>query len=205
MPNEQLTKWAAKLQSIAQAGLWYGQSDFDRERYQQIRDIAVEMMAVQTELPLKRVKDIFCGETGYQTPKLDTRAAIFQGDKVLLVKELDGQWSLPGGWVDADISVGQSAVKEVFEEAGLRASIDLVVAIQDRELHNRPIYPWKVCKVLVLCTALSGEFAPNTETIESAYFSLDKLPPLSEQKNTAEQIALCLQAKQAEHWKTIIE
>ena len=205
MPNEQLTKWAAKLQSIAQAGLWYGQGDFDRERYQQIRDIAAEMMAAQSEQPLERVKDIFCGETGYQTPKLDTRAAIFQGDKVLLVKELDGQWSLPGGWVDADISVGQSAVKEVFEEAGLRAEIDLVVAIQDRELHNQPRYPWKVCKVLVLCTALSGAFAPNTETIESAYFSLDKLPPLSEQKNTAEQIALCLQAKQAQHWKTIIE
>ena len=205
MPNSQLTQWAAKLQSIAQAGLCYSESSFDQERYQQIRDIAAEMMAAQTEMPLEKVKDIFCGESGYQTPKLDTRAAIFQGDRVLLVKELDGRWSLPGGWVDADISVGESAVKEVFEEAGLKASIDLVVAIQDRDRHNLPTYPWKVCKVLVLCTALGGEFTPNTETSESGYFALDELPPLSEHRNTAEQIALCFQAKQAEHWKTIIE
>lgn len=35
----------------------------------------------------------------YQTPKIDSRAAIFQDNKILLVKEKDGTWSLPGGWV----------------------------------------------------------------------------------------------------------
>ena len=42
--------------------------------------------------------ELFCGETGYQTPKLDTRAAIFKDNKILLVHEKNGTWSLPGGW-----------------------------------------------------------------------------------------------------------
>ena len=99
-------KWAVELQALAQAGLQYGHDKFDLERYERIRDIAAQMVAHQTDLPLKKVKDLFCNETGYQTPKLDSRAAVFQGDKILLVQENDGRWSLPGGWVFVDFSVG---------------------------------------------------------------------------------------------------
>lgn len=77
------------------------------------------MISYKTEIPVEKVKDLFCNEEGYQTPKLDTRAAIFEGEKVLLVKENNGTWSLPGGWVDVDISVKENVIKEVKEEAGL--------------------------------------------------------------------------------------
>ena len=117
--NEKWLQWAVELQSIAQAGLFYGKDKFDRERYEQIRTIAAEMISYKTEIPVEKVKDLFCNEEGYQTPKLDTRAAIFEGEKVLLVKENNGTWSLPGGWVDVDISVKENVIKEVKEEAGL--------------------------------------------------------------------------------------
>ena len=95
--NEKWLKWAVKLQAIAQAGLYYGRDKFDLERYEQIRDIAAEMISYKSEIPVEKVKDLFCNETGYQTPKLDTRAAVFKGDKILLVQESSGRWSLPGG------------------------------------------------------------------------------------------------------------
>ena len=117
--NEKWLQWAVELQSIAQAGLFYGKDKFDRERYEQIRTIAAEMISYKTEIPVEKVKDLFCNEEGYQTPKLDARAAIFEGEKVLLVKENNGTWSLPGGWVDVDISVKENVIKEVKEEAGL--------------------------------------------------------------------------------------
>ena len=117
--NEKWLQWAAELQSIAQAGLFYGKDPFDRERYQRIRDIAAEMISFKTEIPLEKVKDLFCCEQGYQTPKLDTRAAIFKEDKILLVREKNGTWSLPGGWVDVNVSVRENVIKEVKEEAGL--------------------------------------------------------------------------------------
>ena len=49
------------------------------------------MLAYKTALPVETVRDIFCCETGYQTPKLDTRAAVFRDGKILLVQERDGR------------------------------------------------------------------------------------------------------------------
>lgn len=85
--NRKWLDWAVELQSIAQAGLFYGKDKFDLERYERIREISAEMISYKTDIPVEKVKDLFCNETGYQTPKLDTRAAIFQDDKILLVKE----------------------------------------------------------------------------------------------------------------------
>lgn len=87
--------WAVKLQSIAQAGLTYGKDKFDIERYEEIRKISAEIVAHKTELPLEKVTELFCNENGYQTPKIDTRAAVFKDTKILLVKENNGTWSLP--------------------------------------------------------------------------------------------------------------
>ena len=114
---EKWLEWAIELQALAQAGLFYCKDPYELERYQRIREISAEMLARQTDLPVEKVRDLFCNETGYQTPKLDTRAAIFQKDRVLLVQENTGRWSLPGGWVDVDLSIGENAVKEVREEA----------------------------------------------------------------------------------------
>lgn len=203
--NEKWLQWAVELQSIAQAGLFYGKDKFDRERYEQIRTIAAEMISYKTEIPVEKVKDLFCNEEGYQTPKLDTRAAIFEGEKILLVKENNGTWSLPGGWVDVDISVKENVIKEVKEEAGLDVTADVVIAVQDREKHNLPVYAYKVCKVFVLCSVTGGAFEQNIETVESRYFRLDELPMLAEEKNNREQIEMCFDAYHSPNWKTLID
>ena len=197
--------WAVELQALAQAGLHYGKDPFDIERFQRIRDIAAEMLARGTDLPLETVTDLFCRESGYQTPKLDTRAAVFQDGRILLVRENDGRWSLPGGWVDVNVSVGENTVKEVREEAGLEVIPRRVIAVQDREKHNRPVYAWKICKIFVLCALAGGEFRPNSETTASGYFSLEDLPPLAEEKTTAEQVRMCFEAYRAETWETLLD
>lgn len=203
--NEKWLDWAIKLQSIAQAGLFYGKDTFDVERYEQVREIAAEMLSFQTEIPLSKVKELFCNEVGYQTPKLDTRAAIFKDDKILLVQEKNGKWSLPGGWVDVDVSVKENVIKEVKEEAGLDVTADLVIAVQDREKHNLPRYAYKICKVFVLCSVIGGTFEENIETVDSRYFGIAELPELAEEKNNKEQVKMCFEAYHAEHWKTLID
>ena len=142
-PNPWLA-WIVELQSLAQAGLTYGKDVYDRERYTRIREISAEMAAHMTELPVETVKGLFCCETGYQTPKIDTRAAIFRDGKILLVHENNGTWSLPGGWCDVNVSVGENTAKEVREEAGLDVIPEKVIAIQDRARHNLPQY---ICSV----------------------------------------------------------
>lgn len=197
--------WAVELQSLAQAGLFYGRDAYDRERYQRVREIAAEMVAQQSELPVERVRGLLCNETGYQTPKLDTRAAIFEDGKILLVRENDGRWSLPGGWVDVNVSVGENAVKEVREEAGLEVTADRVIAVQDRAKHNLPVYAYGVCKIFVLCTKVRGAFQANIETTESRYFAEDELPELAEEKNNAEQVRMCFRAMRDPNWTTLLE
>ena len=79
----QWLEWAKELQFIAQAGLTYTKDSFDRERFERIREIAAEMMSRRSGLPLETVKKLFCNETGFQTPKLDCRAAIFEEEKMM--------------------------------------------------------------------------------------------------------------------------
>lgn len=203
--NEKWLEWAIELQSIAQAGLFYGKDPFDKERYEQIRSIAAEMISYKTEIPMEKVRSLFCNETGYQTPKLDTRAAVFENDKILLVKENNGTWSLPGGWVDVNVSVKENIVKEVKEEAGLDVRVDTVIAVQDREKHNVPVYAYKVCKIFALCTKTGGNFEANIETIESRYFGINEIPQLAEEKNNLEQIQMCFDAYHSDSWKTVID
>ena len=200
--NEKWLQWAVELQSLAQAGLFYTKDEFDAERYERVREIAAEIISLKSDIPVEKVKDLFCNEIGYQTPKLDTRAAIFKEDKILLVKEKNGTWSLPGGWVDVNVSVKENTIKEVKEEAGLDVSADLVIAVQNREKHNLPIYAYKVCKIFVLCSVIGGSFEDNIETVESRYFALDELPALATEKNNAEQIKMCFDAYHSEHWDT---
>lgn len=200
--SKQWLDWAVELQSLAQAGLTYGRDDFDRERYTRIREISAEMLARMADLPVEKVTGLFCNETGYQTPKLDTRAAVFQDAKILLVRERDGRWALPGGWCDVNVSVAENTAKEVKEEAGLEVTPQRIIAVQDRSKHNLPVYAYGVCKIFVLCDAVGGQFVPNIETTEARYFPPDQLPPLAEEKNTAEQIALCFEAYHSDFWVT---
>lgn len=200
---EDWLKLAIEIQSLAQAGLTYTTNVYDIERYERLREISAEMIASKSEMSLEKVKDLFCNETGYQTPKLDTRAAIFMDDKILLVHENNGTWSLPGGWVDVLESVKSNTIKEVREETGLIVDATKLIAVQDRNKHNKPIYAYGVCKVFVLCELLGGKFEENIETTEIKYFSLDEIPSnLAEEKTNKEQIEMCFEAYKYKDWQT---
>ena len=197
--------WITELQAMAQNGLTYVKDVYDKERYLRLREMAAEMMAHVTDIPVEKMPELFCYERGYQTPKIDVRAAIIEKDKILLVQENSGKWSIPGGWCDINLSVKENAIKEAKEEAGLDIEVDRVVALQDRKKHNFPPQASSICKVFVLCKVLGGKFEANSETIASGWFSLDELPELDNGKTTREQIELCIEASKAEHWETMID
>lgn len=206
MNNPLLTEpwltWAIEIQSIAQNGLAYCKNIYDIERYERLRDIAAEMLSYKTDIPVEKVKSLFCHEQGYQTPKIDSRAAIFKHDKILLVQENDGLWSLPGGWVDVLETIDSNTVKEVKEEAGLDVKPRFLIAIHAQHKRNYPPFAYRVLKAFVMCELLGGKFQHNSETLQSAYFALDELPEMNNEKNTKEQVELCFQAYHSKHWVT---
>lgn len=199
---EKWLKWAMEIQAIAQSGLAYTDNVYDTERYERLRQLSVEIIAEKSNIPLGKVKDLFCNETGYQTPKLDTRAAVFKEGKILPVHEKNGTWSLPGGWCDVLQSVRTNTVKEVKEETGLDVKAVRLIALQDRNKHNVPVYAYGVRKVFVLCELIGGEFTENVETMEIAFFDVENLPAnLAKEKNTEQQIKMCFEAYEEENWQ----
>lgn len=193
--NDNWLELAVRVQSIAQAGLWYGKDKYDLERYAQLRDIAAEMLALRTDMPAERIAGLFCNESGYQTPKIDTRAAVFIDGRLLLVHENDGSWALPGGWCDVDQSVASNTEKEVREETGFTVRAERLIAVHDWRKRNVKEHVYGVMKMFVLCRYESGEFEENIETTGIGLFGRDELPEgLAAEKNTREQIEMCFGA-----------
>ena len=193
--NDQWLDFAMRIQSIAQAGLTYGKDPYDQERYEILRQIAAEMMAAKTDVSAERIYELFSSDSGYQTPKVDTRAAIFQEGKILLVRENNDKWSLPGGWCDVDESIASNTVKEVKEETGMTVEAERLIAVQDWRKHNVTNYVYGVVKTFMLCRYLYGEFQENIETNESAFFKKEEIPEsLCVEKTTRDQIIMCFDA-----------
>ena len=113
---------------------------------------------------------------------------------------------MPGGWCDVLESVKSNTEKEVKEETGLDVEATKIISIQDRNKHNKPVYAYGVCKVIVMCNVIGGKFTKNIETTETQYFSLDELPEnLAEEKTNKEQIEMCFNAYNDKNWQTLFD
>lgn len=180
MPQPQWLDWVQRLQSLSQVGLQYAQNEFDRDRYQQIRQIAAEIAATQTNIPVGEVQAIFDSQTGYLTPKVDARAVVFREGKLLMVREtLDGgRWTLPGGWADVGEPPSLATEREVMEEAGYRVRAVKLLALYDRAKHDHPPMLFYTYKMIFRCELLSDEqnLKPNVETSEAGWFAEHELP-----------------------------
>ncbi|MBN8639256.1 MAG: NUDIX hydrolase N-terminal domain-containing protein, partial [Anaerolineae bacterium] len=99
MSIPQWLDWAQRLQSIAQTGLHYDAHPFDRLRYEDVMQIAAEMLAAGSGAAVDEIKPLLLLDRGHTTPKIDVRGVVFQDGKILLVQEkLDNyRWTLPGG------------------------------------------------------------------------------------------------------------
>ena len=205
--NDVWKKWAQELQFLSQCSLAYSKDKFDRERSERIREIACEMLSYKYDIPIEKVKLDFAGELGYQTPKVETRAAVIKDNKILLVKEqFVGKWALPGGYQDVNMSIKENAIKEASEEAGAVVNPVKIIAVLDYNRHHHVNFPFGMVKVFVLCEYVSHSFVENTETLGAEFYSLDELPELSTTRTTKKQLEMCFDCyNNIENWETIFD
>ena len=114
--------WAREMQALAQTGLAFSRDQYDQQRYERLRALAAQIVAEHTGIAMSDIEMMFSQQTGYATPKLGVRGAVFQGNKILLVREKEDadRWTLPGGWADMNESPAEAVAREVREEAGLK-------------------------------------------------------------------------------------
>ena len=112
-----------------------------------------------------------------------TNGVVFDDSgRVLLQKRADnGRWALPGGWVDPGESVEQGAVREVWEETGLRVSVKRLVGVySDPANYTIMTYPdggmVHFVTIVFECAWQSGELRISDESTDVGYFAPDAMP-----------------------------
>lgn len=207
-PGRRLHAVAVELAAMAQNGLTYGSDRYDLARYERLRSMSAEVMALLARTGPADFRAALAAEAGHATPKVDVRGALFDdGDgggnggnggssgKVLLVREgRDRRWTLPGGWADALDAPSEAAEREFLEEAGLRVRATKLAVVHDGSRRNGHAgSPWHTYKLFFLVERLD-DARPTAgldgETIDVGFFGLDELPELSTGRCTADQLAI---------------
>jgi len=188
-PPRNLLEWARKVQAIAQTGLAFTHDPFDRERYTQLAELVADLLSRELEIPLAAARELWAGEHGYATPKVDVRGGVFRDDRVLLVRErADGRWTLPGGWVDVNDAPSEAVAREILEESGYRARPVKLAALIDKNRHPHPPGVHHIYKLFFVCELEGGGPAASSETDAVEFFPVHALPPLSTGRVLASQI-----------------
>jgi ADP-ribose pyrophosphatase YjhB (NUDIX family) len=205
--DPQWLTWTKRLQAIAQTGLTFTRDYYDKERYQQLQEIAAEMMAAGTGIAdSQRVLDLFRQEHGYATPKVEVRGAVLRDGEILLVRERDdGGWTVPGGWADVGEPPSAMAVREVKEESGFDVEARKLVAVYDRNKHPHPPSPHHSYKLVFLCDLIGGEATPSYETPEVGFFPRHALPGLSAARISPQQIEQIFEHAAHPEWPTVFD
>ncbi|MCE5270891.1 NUDIX hydrolase [bacterium] len=184
--------WASRIQAIAQNGLAFSRNPYDIERFQALRQLAAEIMADGCNTSIRRIEDLFEQETGYATPKIDLRGAVFHGERLLFVREsLDGLWTLPGGFADIGESPAAGVEREILEESGFETRAVKLAAVVDRRVDpHSPPHPFHIWKLIFLCELTGGTARTSLETTEVGFFGEEEFPPLSLGRTTPRQLDL---------------
>ena len=187
----EIIKIARRIQAISQTGIWFTKDVFDKQRFEELREISVELMSLISNTPVVKISELFTADSGFQTPKTDIRAVVLKDNKILMVRErMDNKWSLPGGYADINITPSENAVKEVFEETGIVVKPNRILAVIDTNKHGFPPMPFHFYKIIILCDYFGGNLTSSEETSEAAFFGFDSLPLLSLLRNTYQMMDL---------------
>lgn len=181
-----------RIKAISDVGLLYAANGFESQRYTELQEIALRMLAQLSGQRMEDLEMAFPPVKDYPTAKVDIRALVINADKkILLVKEsADGKWSLPGGWADIGNSPGETAEKEVKEETGLEVVAKNLLAVFDKRKHPHPPQPHYVYKIVIECNLMSGTITKGFDILDAQFFSIDALPELSRDRILESQIQL---------------
>jgi 8-oxo-dGTP diphosphatase len=101
---------------------------------------------------------------------------------ILLIKRKNdpfkGQWALPGGFVEADETLMQSAIRELKEETGIELTdLEQVGVFDDPKRDPRK----RVISIAHYTSVEKNKFVPKgaDDAEDAKWFSLDQLPSLA--------------------------
>jgi len=196
-----------RIQALAEIGLEFSEIPYDQERYQELRDISLQLLEKMTDIPIEKIIPVIEEKNGYKTPKVDIRAAVFnEKNQILLIQEkVDGRWAMPGGWTDISYSPAEVAEKECLEEAGIKVKATRLLAVMDKQKQKMPPAFEYVYKFFMLCEKQDNNISTGSETSDVGWFNENDLPVLSLPRNNENQIKLMFQYYRGEKTETYFD
>jgi ADP-ribose pyrophosphatase YjhB (NUDIX family) len=121
---------------------------------------------------------------------------ILEGSRVLLVERgkapLEGCWSLPGGGVETGERLEEALSREVFEETGLRVSVNSIATVFERIMPDAAGgCEYHYVLIDFYCTIQGGELRPGDDSKGVAWFEISALNGLPMTAGTREVIEAC--------------
>jgi len=181
-PAQQISLWADQLRDMSASGLLFSKSIYDRENYETIQTIAMQMLALATAQSLDQLEPLRVPIFERITPLCVGDAAIIDdAGKILLIRRADNhKWAMPGGAFSVGETPAQGAMREAFEETGVRCKPLALVGVHDSRWCGT-IAPFHLYQFCFLCEPLNGgkpEHAPThaAEILDCQWFGENELP-----------------------------
>ncbi len=190
MKDNQDLELIKRIKALADTGLVFADDEYHRERYEELREISLQLLSHISSQPLPVLHDFFMPEKDYPTVKVDVRGFVLNSaNEILMAKEqVDGKWTIPGGWADIGYTPSEAVVKEIEEETGLRCSVDRLLAVYDKRMHAHPPQPFYIYKLVFLCTMQGGKLEHGFDMDGASFFKLDNLPEISKDRILESQL-----------------
>ena len=181
--TQDLIRWSEALAGIARTGLGFTESQYERERFEEVLAVAADIRHAAgspfeiADLIDGWMKSVGDGVAGYQTPKVAVGAVVGndQGQILLVQRSDSGIWLYPTGWADIGYSPAEVAVKEVREETGIECEVvQLIAALDGLRLGftHIPLY-----SLVFYCRATGGALERHPlECADVGWFAQDALP-----------------------------
>jgi ADP-ribose pyrophosphatase YjhB (NUDIX family) len=193
MPFQQeLYLIADELRATAAQGLRFTDGGYDRERYEKIMKASARIVGILENQPAEAILTQFLDNLYHISPVLCVESVVMRDGKMLLIqRQDDGLWAIPGGLAEVGETPAQAAERELWEEAGVHGHAPRLLGLFDSR-------PWQMRSKTHLVSAMfqldtddtprlhnAGETPPDglsafQETLAVDYFAEQDLPPLSQ-------------------------
>jgi len=174
--------YADEIRAISNEELYWGEENpYTTQRCNRLIQIAAELAALGDTRGADAIEQLYRGDLTHLTPYSGGDAAIFDGDRILLIQRKDDQlWAMPGGAIEVGETPAQGACREAWEETGIEVEATVLSGVYDSRLCGSNL-GFHLYHFVFICRPQDAAATPSVsnETLDVGWYDLSELPSLS--------------------------
>lgn len=192
--RQELYLIADELRGIANQGRYYAATLYEAERAEQALKLAARIAALVDDASLPMLTALFEDHWMHVSPPIGVNALVRNpaGEVLLLQRQDNGLWCLPGGVAEIGETPAEAALRELWEEAGLRGEVIRLLGVFDSRLWGSRSRTHLLALVfLVGCQ--DPVAVPGSEMVAARFYAPDRLPAEEMSGGHKQWVPVCLE------------